>query len=537
MKKNVAGQKIGTQMINATGSTAFTGSVTVSVTGDAGTQATGSVGSGACTHEGNGYHTYAPAQAETNYDLVAFTFIGTGAVPETVQVFTVPDPSPKVWFVQADTGSDSNDGKSWATAKLTVASAISASSAGDKIMLGLGTYAENVVINKHGITLEGVSRAECIIEPASGTACGTSKENVTVRRLQIKSNTAAADVGFTCLSHDGLVIEDCDIFGSFDGLQTGGSHNVRIRNCYVEGKYDGANLGQCTNFYAENCTFKSTANYAGSDTAFRGVVAVGSSADPTVELANGRFVNCNFIVSRTTSGVERVSGLELDGAWTIIGGKIAAKSSHASHTGGVYGLREPAALPHQISCIGVLFSTSGAAGTVEDINNAQAASRVDLTNCNFDADKVTGTVYETLQPLTLGTRLALDSIGQVTNTGAGTGPVAQTPVAEEFTVTVPARSSTNLAAARSYYVQPNEKVMMAFDFVNILHEGDSIAEFETLTEDTSQSITLTIIGVCGSQAKFWVEDVVADLVYRVEGKVTTSFGLTLEGDFVLSTAD
>lgn len=90
MKKNVASQKVGAQLVSATDGSAFTGSVTVAVTGDAGTQATGSVGSGACTHEGNGYHTYAPAQAETNYDLVAFTFTGTGAVPVTVQIYTLP---------------------------------------------------------------------------------------------------------------------------------------------------------------------------------------------------------------------------------------------------------------------------------------------------------------------------------------------------------------------------------------------------------------------------------------------------------------
>ncbi len=68
-------------MVTAADGSEFTGSVTVYVTGDAGTQAAGSVGSGACTHEGHGYHTYAPAQAETNYDLIAFTFTGTGAVP------------------------------------------------------------------------------------------------------------------------------------------------------------------------------------------------------------------------------------------------------------------------------------------------------------------------------------------------------------------------------------------------------------------------------------------------------------------------
>src|SRR3546814_3565714 len=75
-------------MVAATDGSAFTGAVTVAVTGDGGTQATGSVGSGACTHEGNGFHTYAPAQAETNYDHVAFTFTGAGAVPATVQIYT-----------------------------------------------------------------------------------------------------------------------------------------------------------------------------------------------------------------------------------------------------------------------------------------------------------------------------------------------------------------------------------------------------------------------------------------------------------------
>lgn len=88
MKKNVVGQKIGAQLLLASDGSAFTGSVTVYVTVDAGTQSVGSVGSGACTHEGNGYHTYAPSQAETNGDLVAFTFTGTGAIPVTVQVYT-----------------------------------------------------------------------------------------------------------------------------------------------------------------------------------------------------------------------------------------------------------------------------------------------------------------------------------------------------------------------------------------------------------------------------------------------------------------
>jgi hypothetical protein len=59
--------------------------VSVVVTGDGGTQ---SAGGGAVTHEGSGFHTYAPTQAETNFDHVAFTFTGTGAITTTVQVYT-----------------------------------------------------------------------------------------------------------------------------------------------------------------------------------------------------------------------------------------------------------------------------------------------------------------------------------------------------------------------------------------------------------------------------------------------------------------
>lgn len=85
MKKNVASQVIGVQMISATDGSAFTGTVACLVTGDGGTQG---AGGGSVTHEGNGFHSYAPTQAETNYDHIGFTFTGTGAIPATVQVFT-----------------------------------------------------------------------------------------------------------------------------------------------------------------------------------------------------------------------------------------------------------------------------------------------------------------------------------------------------------------------------------------------------------------------------------------------------------------
>lgn len=91
MRKNVAGQVIAAEMVSVDDGSAFTGTVTVYITGDGGAQAIGTVGSGVCTHEGNGLHTYQPSQAETNYTHIAFTFVGTGAVPVTIQVYTNVD--------------------------------------------------------------------------------------------------------------------------------------------------------------------------------------------------------------------------------------------------------------------------------------------------------------------------------------------------------------------------------------------------------------------------------------------------------------
>jgi hypothetical protein len=95
MRKNVSGQTIGGQMVSRIdGSPVITGNTTVYVTGDAGTQAVGSVGSGLCTHEGQGYWTYTPTAAETNYTQVTFTFVNASAVNASVQIYTTTTSGP-----------------------------------------------------------------------------------------------------------------------------------------------------------------------------------------------------------------------------------------------------------------------------------------------------------------------------------------------------------------------------------------------------------------------------------------------------------
>jgi len=91
MRKNVASQIIGAQMITAADGTAFSASTVVAwVSGAGSTAVAGTTGAGVCAHLGNGFHVYNPAQSETNYDFVAFTFVATSAIPVTVQLYPRP---------------------------------------------------------------------------------------------------------------------------------------------------------------------------------------------------------------------------------------------------------------------------------------------------------------------------------------------------------------------------------------------------------------------------------------------------------------
>lgn len=160
MIKNTASQSVGAQMVSASDGSAFTGSVTAYVTGDNGTQAQGSVGSGACTHEGNGYHSYAPAQAETNYDHVAFTFIGTGAVPQTVEVWTTIARQTGDSFARLGAPADTNIATDIANVATTLSGVAAAAAtavwaAGTRTLTSFGSLVSDIwaaVVDSAGVT-------------------------------------------------------------------------------------------------------------------------------------------------------------------------------------------------------------------------------------------------------------------------------------------------------------------------------------------------------------------------------------------------
>ena len=87
MRKNTTGQYVAFQAISKTdGSDVITGTPVVYYTIDGGTQAQTTA---TAVHEGNGQWSVALSQAETNGDHIVFSFVLTGAITQTVNVYTL----------------------------------------------------------------------------------------------------------------------------------------------------------------------------------------------------------------------------------------------------------------------------------------------------------------------------------------------------------------------------------------------------------------------------------------------------------------
>lgn len=201
MRRNVSGQFVGCQLISKTdGSAVTTGTTTVYVTGDAGTQAAGSVGSGACTHEGNGYWTYAPAQAETNYTQVAFTFVNTSACNVTVQIYPISyDASGQMTGVTVGTNSDKTGYSltqsfptNFSSLAITVGGAVTAGTVSDKTGYSL-TQSFPTNFSSMAITAGGAVTAGTVSDKTGYSLANGSISSLTFSAGAIDAAALAAD--------------------------------------------------------------------------------------------------------------------------------------------------------------------------------------------------------------------------------------------------------------------------------------------------------------------------------------------------------
>ena len=216
--------------------------------------------------------------------------------------------SSHVWHV-AKAGNDNNGGHAQQypvnlgnDAKLTIGAAITAASAGDTIIIWPGTYVEQVSVSKT-LNLIGVNRAECIIQPSSGSAVLITADGTRVENLTCKT----AESGQTCgisFDADDVVIDNCVCFGNNDGIYYLGGKRLLVKNTYAYSDYDGIQLGGIDGALIDSCIFETTGvNTTGSCRGFTtGVcknVVVRNTAMKAVRSSGG---NTNYIAAANIDG-------------------------------------------------------------------------------------------------------------------------------------------------------------------------------------------------------------------------------------------
>ncbi len=123
------------------------------------------------------------------------------------------------------TGDDANDGLSWGAAKKTINAAIAAAPAGSNILVGYGTYIDNMTVNKPGITIAG--NYDATGQPATTKA--------TVRP------TTTDDIPFT-ITTNGVTIKNLIVTVGRMGIMLDGASNCQIRDCTISGHWQGVRL-------------------------------------------------------------------------------------------------------------------------------------------------------------------------------------------------------------------------------------------------------------------------------------------------------
>ena len=301
--------------------------------------------------------------------------------------------SSRVWHV-AKVGNDGNSGHAGQypvnlanDAKLTISTAIAAASSGDTIVIWPGTYSETVDISTTGLNkalnIIGTHRQLCKMTYPSGYAATLKVgSNTAVRNLTIEAvnPNIAVQSGSACTN---LMFENCNITGTYDGLNIYGATKVLVRDCYLKGTYDGGNMGECYDVLCERVIFETDGTYSGSGD-YRGI-----------HVGKGRFVfrDCVFTgaqPSRTGS----CGGLDLNNGTSAIPTLVVCENcimtaSGASTNGYIFGVRVQNYGRLVLKNCSI-FTTAGA-GTATDIRQT-GSGQVIVNACAYNPSTVTGTI-------------------------------------------------------------------------------------------------------------------------------------------------
>lgn len=135
-----------------------------------------------------------------------------------------------ICYVNTTTGNDSNDGDTPGNAKKTIQAAVNQVSSGGQVVVAAGTYNENVVINKNGITLEGavafnpndvpnpsvhtiISSGSPAVITSPGIQINSGITGVTIKNLRVENFASSSGI-LGVVGNDGLTIDSVQVYGN-----------------------------------------------------------------------------------------------------------------------------------------------------------------------------------------------------------------------------------------------------------------------------------------------------------------------------------
>ncbi|MGN0832040.1 MAG: choice-of-anchor Q domain-containing protein [Kiritimatiellia bacterium] len=148
-----------------------------------------------------------------------------GTVTATFSNFT--------FHVDAELGDDANDGLSWATAKVSIQSAIDEAVRGETIYVKAGTYEPIVVGDAMSLRIESVDGKEATVIDGGGTALCVSMSWMTSRSSTLVGFTLTNGYSTYGGGAYGGVLEDCLIVGNTAKYSGGGLYNSTARRCMI----------------------------------------------------------------------------------------------------------------------------------------------------------------------------------------------------------------------------------------------------------------------------------------------------------------
>lgn len=209
-----------------------------------------------------------------------------------------------VWFVDSVNGNDTYSGYDWAHAKATIGSAITAASAGDKIIVsGEPTETVTLEVDKQliieGLNIDNNAYPSMIYTAGDYPIFTVTANNVVIRNLGIVQNSAhpAISIGDGSAVYK-LVIENCkfDLYATgtygISSTSTEDAPDITIKNCLFRSFATAGILANWTRAKIEKCRFI-------VGTALSGIV----HSPDTGSRPDTHILDCKFITTDSTNGV------------------------------------------------------------------------------------------------------------------------------------------------------------------------------------------------------------------------------------------